>query len=69
MKIEMIKMSTCLESYLHIELPTKLELGIPHFSYYINDIHYYPQSIYYHLNLVKIEIHNMLEFELVDYLN
>jgi hypothetical protein len=62
MKIEMIGMSTYPQPYFHINLLTKLEPIIPHFSWCMDYIHYYLQSTCYHLNLVKIEIHNTLEF-------
>jgi hypothetical protein len=62
MKIEMIGMSTYPQSYFHIEPPTKLELIIPHFNWFMDYIHNYLQNICYHLNLVKTEIHNLLKF-------
>jgi transposase InsO family protein len=50
------------EFYFHIKLRTKLKPVIPHFKWCMDYIHYYLQSTCYHLNLVKIEIHNMLKF-------
>jgi hypothetical protein len=50
------------EFYFHIKLHTKLKHVTPHFSWCMDYIHYYLHSTYYHLNLVKIEIHNLLKF-------
>jgi hypothetical protein len=41
MKIEIIRMNICPQFYFHIELPTKLGLVIPHFSWCMDYIHYY----------------------------
>jgi hypothetical protein len=57
----MIKMSTYPQSYFHIEMPTKLEPIIPPFNWCMGYIHYYLGNIYYHLNMVTTNIHNLLE--------
>jgi len=61
MRIEMIGMNTHPQSYFHIKPPIKFESIIPHFSLYMDYIHYYLYNTYYHLNMVKTKIHNMLE--------
>jgi hypothetical protein len=62
MKIKMLRISTCPQSYFHIEPPIKLELVIPPFNWYMSYIHYYLLNIYYHLDLMTIHIHNLLEY-------
>jgi len=57
----MIGMSTYPQSYSHIESPTKLESVIPHSNLYMDYIHYCLQNTYYHPDLLKTEIHNLLE--------
>ncbi len=53
MIIEITGMNICPQFYFHIKSPTKLEQIIPHFSLYMDYIHYCPQSIYYHPDPVK----------------
>jgi hypothetical protein len=61
MRTEMIGMNTCPQFYFHIEPPTKLEQIIPHFSLCMDYIDYCLHNIYYHLDLVKTKIHNLLK--------
>jgi hypothetical protein len=57
----MIGMNTFLQSYSHVEPLTKLELVIPHFSLCMDYFHYCLHNTGYHPNMVKIEIHDLLE--------
>jgi hypothetical protein len=61
LKIKLTGINTCPHFYSHIELPTKLQHVIPHFNLCMDYIHYCLQNTYYHPNLVKTKIHNLLK--------